>query len=77
MHGNVSEWCHDWMAPYGSEKVVSDPLGPAQGVPRVLRGGSFTNHSSLVRSALRNYDRPDYRLSLTGFRAARTYHLSP
>jgi formylglycine-generating enzyme required for sulfatase activity len=77
MHGNAWEWCQDWWGPYGSEKVVSDPLGPAQGYGRVLRGGSFNYPSSLVRSALRSYTQPGARFSCNGFRAARTYHLSP
>jgi formylglycine-generating enzyme required for sulfatase activity len=77
LHGNVWEWCHDWLAPYGSEKVVSDPMGPAEGDDRVLRGGSFTMMAWVVRSANRKSNLPDTRSSLSGFRVARTYSSSP
>jgi formylglycine-generating enzyme required for sulfatase activity len=81
MHGNVLEWCQDWYGSYGlerpSEKVVSDPLGPAQGEYRVLRGGSFSYLSSSVGSAYRSYYRPGNRVNGRGFRAARTYNASP
>jgi len=77
MHGNAHEWCQDWYAPYGSEKVVSDPMGPAQGTVRLLRGGSFVDRSSIVRSAVRNDLQPTHRFFSVGFRPSRTYPLSP
>ncbi|MAF66867.1 MAG: hypothetical protein CMJ84_14580 [Planctomycetes bacterium] len=76
-HGNVWEWCQDWHAPYGSEKAVSDPMGPAQGRDRMIRGGSFTYLASHCRSANRRWFLPTYRRFTFGFRPARTYPLSP
>jgi formylglycine-generating enzyme required for sulfatase activity len=52
MHGNVQEWCWDWYAGYPSGPV-SDPVGPASGSYRVLRGGSWLAYSQGCRSALR------------------------
>jgi formylglycine-generating enzyme required for sulfatase activity len=77
MHGNVWEWCQDWYAPYGTEKTVSDPMGPARGTSRLLRGGSFFFQSSYVRSAFRYNNRPPTRYVVIGFRPSRTYNLSP
>ncbi len=77
LHGNVSEWCQDWYGPYGSEKVVNDPMGPAQGSRRVLRGGPFAGPTLFVRSASQTFNQPDLRFDYTGFRAARTYSTAP
>jgi formylglycine-generating enzyme required for sulfatase activity len=77
MHGNAWEWCQDLYGPYGSEKVVSDPTGPAQGDVRGVRGGSFSYHSSKLRSASRNNNQPVNRYNDDGFRAARTYNAAP
>ncbi|MHC4198391.1 MAG: formylglycine-generating enzyme family protein [Planctomycetota bacterium] len=40
MHGNVYEWCLDWYGPY-ARKPVTDPVGPATGKEKVVRGGCF------------------------------------
>jgi WD40 repeat protein/formylglycine-generating enzyme required for sulfatase activity len=78
MHGSVAEWCQDWYAPYGSETVVSDPVGPAQGDGRVSRGGAFGFPPWAIRAAARPSSfPPDKRTDFLGFRVVRTYDLSP
>ena len=71
MHGNVWEWCEDWMADYPVGDVT-DPKGPAKGEYRVLRGGSFYLFRSSARSSLRTYVSPSVRDVDGGFRLAST-----
>ena len=70
MHGNVFEWCDDWVGEYPF--AVTDPKGPATGDARVLRGGSFNDSASVVRSSHRSDRSPPFRDLLYGFRLART-----
>jgi formylglycine-generating enzyme required for sulfatase activity len=67
MHGNVREWVHDWKSNYLGG-ALTDPAGPASGSSRVIRGGSWTNDGSNLRSARRNYITPSFRGYALGFR---------
>ena len=73
MHGNAWEWCSDWYsAEYYAASAAEDPIGPDSGNDRVLRGGSWLNWPTNIRSAFRLWGTPDKRFSYTGFRVART-----
>jgi len=67
MHGNVWEWCADWLGEYhkGGE---SDPSGARAGADRVLRGGSYWDDADGCRSAYRNWLQPSVRDDYIGFR---------
>ena len=67
MHGNVWEWCQDWLDDYPHDDAT-DPQGPATGRERVMRGGSWNNHPASCRSAYRARDEPDARDNDVGFR---------
>ena len=70
MHGNVGEWCQDWLGDYPADPVI-DPLGPSDGRDRVCRGGSWYNDARYCRSADRVRSEPGYRHYWIGFRLAR------
>ena len=60
MHGNVWEWCQDWSADYPGDAAI-DPVGPATGVFRVIRGGSMATNAGLCRAASRGGGTPVLR----------------
>ena len=71
MHGNVWEWCLDWLD-WGGLYTATDPKGVSSGSCRVLRGGSWFDDAGLCDS----YDQLDFAPSDdiygVGFRLSRT-----
>jgi formylglycine-generating enzyme required for sulfatase activity len=67
MYGNVWEWVEDWFAPYPS-RAETDPLGPASGTAKVIRGGSWFNEPEALRAANRNRHALDSRQTNLGLR---------
>lgn len=76
MHGNVSEWCLDWLGPL-QPTFAKDPVGPSQSnvdrkgdirQERVVRGGAYDSFAEEVRSASRNGSESRRAYMGSGFR---------
>jgi formylglycine-generating enzyme required for sulfatase activity len=70
MHGNLLEWCNDWLDIY--DGTVTDPVGPGAGSSRVLRGGGWSGDAQYCRSAIRSSGSPGGSILFIGFRPVRS-----
>lgn len=69
MLGNVWEWTGDWYGEdYYAHSPARDPQGPAEGVVKVRRGGSWHTWPLYARCAYRNWNSPSTRYTLVGIR---------
>ncbi len=72
MAGDVWEWCWDrYGSTYYTSAAASDPPGPATGVSRMLRGGSWHGSAVNCRAAYRGYVDPSAAVNDAGFRCVR------
>jgi uncharacterized protein (TIGR02996 family) len=69
MHGNVFQWCSDWIGAY-ERKSAKDPTGPAEGSYRTIRGGGWACEVKHCRSANRGQNDVTYRGYQNGVRVA-------
>ncbi|MBC7778176.1 MAG: SUMF1/EgtB/PvdO family nonheme iron enzyme [Phycisphaerae bacterium] len=67
MSGNVREWCEETYEPY------LGCSGTANNNVRMLRGGSWADHSVYCQVASRNWYYPNARVNNIGFRVVRGY----
>ncbi|WP_339731219.1 SUMF1/EgtB/PvdO family nonheme iron enzyme [uncultured Gimesia sp.] len=72
MHGNVREWCSDWLDDdyYQTFKgeIATDPQGPNAGSARVLRSGCWSFFPQHARAASRSKLTPSNYAHNVGFR---------
>ena len=72
MLGNAWEWTSDWHGDtYYAVSPLDDPQGPSEGNVRVRRGGSWHTWALYARCAYRNWNSPQTRYTLVGFRLLR------
>jgi formylglycine-generating enzyme required for sulfatase activity/serine/threonine protein kinase len=58
MHGNLFQWCEDFLTPFTEDAVVDPP--PAKGKElRMLRGGAWSSPAEFCRCAFRLPSAPD------------------
>ncbi|MBT4138908.1 MAG: SUMF1/EgtB/PvdO family nonheme iron enzyme [Candidatus Latescibacteria bacterium] len=69
MAGNVWEWTNDWISStYYITSPDRNPPGPSNGSQRVIRGGSWGEDKTFVRTFSRFWSAPNASTDLIGFR---------
>jgi sulfatase modifying factor 1 len=70
---NIHEWCADWHdRGYYAASPEANPQGPATGLRRASRGGSWRHAITISRSAARSKIDPSFRYTDYGFRTVRS-----
>nr|WP_082036403.1 formylglycine-generating enzyme family protein [Bacillus sp. B-jedd] len=76
MSGNVWEWCENWFSPdFHRFEKKNNPKGPATGMAKSMRGGSYLCHESYCnryRVGARTCNTPDSSTGNLGFRCVKT-----
>jgi formylglycine-generating enzyme required for sulfatase activity len=71
MAGNAAEWVADWYGrDYYQKTPTQNPVGPATGEKRVIRGGSWADLPAALRVTARFSAEADYEDRTIGFRCA-------
>lgn len=70
MSGNVYEWCSNWKYEYKKDDYIN-PEGPADGIIKASRGGSWHSNSRSLRVSNRDDDPPEFFSHNVGFRVAK------
>jgi len=76
MHGNVWEWCQDWIGEY-APGTAQDPKGSETAHDKIMRGGSWSHTPVFCRSANRSWRRPLNKDQDIGFRLVRVARPQP
>jgi formylglycine-generating enzyme required for sulfatase activity len=71
MHGNVAEWCWDWLNLPTPDPAI-DPRGPEHGELKIIRGGNYAKGPHACRSASRMVYDPHQKNPSLGLRLARS-----
>jgi formylglycine-generating enzyme required for sulfatase activity len=78
MYGNLAEWCQDALQDYPGDPTagpridVEDASPIMEHIPRMIRGGKYTDNAKHVRSADRSWYFPGTAFDRVGIRLART-----
>lgn len=67
MSGNIAEWVQDWKSNY-SATAEKNPSGQSAGKYKVVRGGSWLDEVTTLRTTYRSELNPKVRTNLVGMR---------
>lgn len=67
--GNVAEWCSDWYEKnFYRQKIFDNPVGPASGNKKVVRGGAYDGSENNLRFTRRDKQTAKDKNGKIGFR---------
>ena len=69
LYGNVYEWCQDWYV--ANRPLINGPCPPDNGTYKVIRGGSNACADTYLRSASRQFAKPERKGFYIGLRLVR------